>query len=126
MLGQECYDIINESGIRVHPPVGAFYLFLDFSVFKDKLEKHGIKDSPTLCEKLLEEKHVALVPGRSFGRPVEELTARLAYVNFEGASALSASENIPLDSPLPDDFTRKWCGDVLTGTIAIAGWISGL
>jgi aspartate aminotransferase len=92
----------------------------------EKLEKRGIKDSPTLCERLLEEKHVALVPGRSFGRPVEELTARLAYVNFDGASALSASENIPLDLQLPEKFTLKWCGDVLSGSHAIAEWVAGL
>jgi aspartate aminotransferase len=125
-LGHECYEIISEAGIRVHPPEGAFYLFLDFSPFRDKLEKHGIGDSPTLCEKLLEEKHVALVPGRSFGRPPEELTARLAYVNFNGAQALSASEKTPLDSGLPDDFTEKCCEDVLAGSRVIAAWVLSL
>ncbi|UCF07707.1 MAG: pyridoxal phosphate-dependent aminotransferase [Thermoplasmata archaeon] len=125
-IGGECHTILSEAGICVHPPEGAFYLFLDFSPFKDRLAKHGIKDSPALCEKLLGEKHVACVPGRSFGRPAEELTARLAYVDFDGATALSASENIPLDSILPDDFTQKWCGDVLTGSKAIAQWVTNL
>jgi aspartate aminotransferase len=125
-LGQECHTILTEAEIQAHPPEGAFYLFLDFSPFKDKLAKLGIKDSPTLCEKLLEEKHVALVPGTSFGRPSEELTARLAYVDFDGASALSASENFSLDSKLPHDFTQKWCGEVLTGVRAIAEWVLGL
>ena len=65
---------------------------------------------------------MAVLPGVAFQRPAEELTARLAYVNFDGAKALSASETIPLDQPLPDDFFNRWCGDVLEATQRIVEW----
>jgi aspartate aminotransferase len=125
-LGRECHLILSEAGIRVHAPVGAFYLFPDFTPFADKLSKHGFINSRILCEKLLEEKKVALVPGESFGRPGNELTARLAYVNFDGAKALTASENIPLDQKLPENFTHMWCEDVIEGTRIVADWVSHL
>ena len=43
-------------------------------------------------QKLLEDTGVALLPGSVFGRPEDELTARFAYVDFDGAKALAAVE----------------------------------
>jgi len=51
-------------GISVHPPQGAFYAFCDLQ----GLGPVGKDDGP-FCEKLLEEAHVATVPGFAFGAP---------------------------------------------------------
>lgn len=123
-LGRRCAESLDRAGARVRPPVGAFYLFPDFSPFGERLAERGIQDSNTLCERLLEETGVAVLPGIAFQRPTEELTARLAYVNFDGAKALSASETIPLDQPLSDDFFNRWCGDVLEATRRIVEWVA--
>ncbi len=123
-LGQRCAESLERAGARVRPPVGAFYLFPDFSPFGQRLAERGIQDSNSLCEHLLEETGVAVLPGTAFQRPAEELTARLAYVNFDGAKALSASETIPLDQPLSDDFFNRWCGDVLEATRHIVEWVA--
>jgi aspartate aminotransferase len=125
ILGKQCHEILTGAGIRIHPPSGAFYLFLDFSPLSDDLSKRGINDSASLCKDLLEKKQVAILPGVNFGRDPKELTARMAYVNFDGPNALAASENIPLDRSLPEDFTNKWCGDTLIGTQRIVDWIKG-
>lgn len=121
-LGNRCADIIAESGIKVFPPVGAFYLFLDFTPLADNLSKRGINDSATLCERLLEETGVALLPGESFERPPGELTARMAYVDFDGAAALKGSEKVPLAKNLPDDFPDKLCPKVVTASRLIGEW----
>ncbi|MHC4236208.1 MAG: hypothetical protein ACYSUQ_13915, partial [Planctomycetota bacterium] len=71
----------------------------------------------------LTETGVAVLPGSAFARPALELTARLAYVHFDGARALAASENTPLDQELPQDFAERWCDNVLTGVRRIAEWI---
>ena len=42
------------------------------------------------------------MPGSAFGRPENEFTARLAYVNFDGARALNLSKkskSIDLSAP---------------------------
>src|SRR5665648_453574 len=100
-LGGECHRILTQGGVRVHPPEGGFYLFLDFTPLVDVLARRGIKDSTGLCERLLMETGVAILPGVVFGRPSGELTARLSYVNFDGAKALAHSETIPLHLDLP-------------------------
>lgn len=122
-LGRQCVDILQEAGIHVHPPVGAFYLFLDFSPLESDLSRRGIDSGAALCSRLLEETGVALLPGEVFARSREELTARLSYVDFDGAAALAASENIPLDEPLPRDFLRRWCANVIEGNERIAQWV---
>lgn len=123
-LGNQCAGKLSQAGVTVQPPVGAFYLFLDFSPFSERLKERAINDSTTLCNRLLEETGVAILPGSAFERPAEELTARLAYVDFDGAKALTASETIPLEQPLPDDFTESWCQKVLSATELIIDWLS--
>lgn len=112
-----------DAGIRVHPPQGAFYLFLDFTPLSKILASRGIRDSEMLCERLLEETGVAILPGVVFQRPQQELTARLAYVNFDGSKALAASETIPLDEQLPPDFIDRQCPDTVTAIENIVAWL---
>lgn len=124
-LGQRCTTLLQQAGVRVHAPVGAFYLFPDFSPLAESLVKRGIHDGETLCERLLEDTGVALLPGAVFQRPPEELTARLAYVGFDGAKALAASETLPLDQELPADFIDRWCRDVVRATQCLVDWLTG-
>jgi aspartate aminotransferase len=122
-LGCWCCDTLNDAGLRVHAPQGAFYLFIDFSPYAEPLREMGIRDSATLCERLLADIGIAILPGTEFERPKEELTARLAYVNFDGARALAASETLPLDEHLPDDFIRTWSPDTLIAIEKMVDWL---
>ena len=58
-------------GVRCPTPQGAFYLYPDVSAFFGAETPDGetIEDSEDLCFYLLEEHHVALVPGTAFGAP---------------------------------------------------------
>lgn len=123
VLGMRCASMIREAGISVFDPVGGFYLFLDFNGLGDRMAQRGIHDSPALCDHLLEDTGVALLPGEAFGRPREELTARMAYVDFDGARALTAGETNALDQPLPEDFTDRWCEKVITAVRLITQWV---
>ncbi len=51
-------------GIRCTKPEGAFYVYPNVSAY---LKKDGLADSTKLAERLLDEVHVALVPGPAFG-----------------------------------------------------------
>ena len=121
-LGQRCARILQAAGVRVHAPVGAFYLFPDFAPFAARLAQRGITNSDALCEALLRDTGVAVLPGAAFQRPREELTARIAYVGFDGAQALTASEAIPLDHALPAAFIERWCGDMLEAVQRMTSW----
>ena len=63
-------DGLNRLGLSTFEPRGAFYAFPD-------IRASGMDDE-TFCQKLLEEKHVAVVPGNSFG-PGGEGFARACY-----------------------------------------------
>ncbi len=116
-------EILREAGILVHSPDGAFYLFLDFSPLTEKLKEKGITGSRVLCEKLLEDTGVAILPGEAFQRPPEELTARLAFVNFDGSKSLAMSETIPISEDLPEDFADNCCFSVIQGIKEIIAWV---
>lgn len=122
-LAEKSIKILREAGIKVHSPDGAFYLFPDFTPLAPVLMKHGITTSSELCEKLLKDTGVAILPGESFQRPSNELTARLAFVNFNGAKALSISETIPLYEKLPDKFSTNCCVSVIEAVEKIAHWL---
>ncbi len=121
-LGNECARLLAENGIRVHRPEGAFYLFIDFSPFEERFRARGLTGSASVCARLLEETGVAILPGEDFLRPPEEFTARLAYVNFDGARALAACESIPLDEALPGSFILEYCREPLEAMEKLVEW----
>jgi aspartate aminotransferase len=125
MLGRRGAAILSEAGIGVHRPDGGFYLFLDFTPLGEQMAERGITSGAVLCERLLSEAGVAVLPGAAFARPRKELTARLAYVDFDGARTLAASEHRPLDQDLPDDFAERWCWHTLEGLQRVAAWARG-
>lgn len=65
-------------GLSLPAPEGAFYAFIDCSTAMERMQ---IATATELCSRLLEEAHVALVPGEAFG---EKYTT---YVRFSFASS---------------------------------------
>lgn len=123
-LGRFCTTELNAAKIRVDPPRGAFYVFPDFGDLHEPLAARGISTSEELCERLLEDTGVALLPGTAFGRPPEELTARLAYVDFDGAAALASVEALPADSAISPELLRANCAGVMTAVERICDWVA--
>lgn len=123
-LGQRLARDLTQAGARVEPPQGGFYLFPDLSAFQAKLAARDIRTSDVLCERLLAETGVAILPGCDFGRPVDELTVRLAYVNFDGGQALDAVRELAPDEPPNDDFLRAYCAESLEGVARLCEWLS--
>ncbi len=123
-LGADITARLRAADVRLETPKGGFYLWLDLSVHAEALAARGITDSSTVCERLLQETGVAILPGSAFERPASELTVRLAYVDFDGGAALSASARTPLNEPLPSDDLGTTCGKVLEGIDALCAWLT--
>jgi aspartate aminotransferase len=122
LLGKETAGILKKGNILVNDPTGGFYLFLDFKPLQGKLHARGITRSDILCEQLLNDCGVAILPGSDFNRLPAELSARLSYVDFDGAKALAASYTIPLHENLPADFLSVYCANVIEAVHKIAEW----
>ncbi|MGB0592035.1 MAG: pyridoxal phosphate-dependent aminotransferase [Myxococcota bacterium] len=124
-LGAAITERLRGADVQLEAPQGAFYLWLDFSRHATALAARGIRDSPTLCERLLQDTGVAILPGAAFERRSDELTARLAYVDFDGGRALEVSAQAPLTSPPPEALLTEACARVIDGIDALCAWLQG-
>ena len=123
-LGAVITQRLRDAQVRLESPQGAFYLWLDFSHHAEALAARGIEDSVTLCEQLLQDTGVAMLPGAAFERSASELTGRLAYVDFDGEAALEMSATAPLDGPPPAGLISGPCARVVAGVDALCSWVT--
>ncbi|GAB4204018.1 MAG: pyridoxal phosphate-dependent aminotransferase [Sandaracinaceae bacterium] len=119
-LGRFTARRLQSYGVRCAQPTGGFYVFADF---EPALQRPAFTGSVALCERLLEDTGVALLPGEAFGRPPAELTARVAYVDFDGPRALAAVGVIPKEQPVDETFLRRHCSPVVEAVERIGGWL---
>lgn len=113
-IGQYCFQHLSAAGIDVHPPEGGFYLFPDFSPLRKKLQAARIKTGADLCQRILAETGVALLPASAFGFAEEHLAARLAYVDFPNP-ATDQPFHVERDAPL-----------VVRGIELLCAWLDNL
>tara|TARA_B110000208_G_scaffold58800_1_gene76875 strand:- start:17 stop:1228 length:1212 start_codon:yes stop_codon:yes gene_type:complete len=74
---------LEEIGVKIHTPTGGFYYMADCSHMRERFARRGITTSKELTTRLLDEAHVAVLPGIDFLRPIEELSFRVAFVDFK-------------------------------------------
>jgi aspartate aminotransferase len=122
-LGARCARMLAAAGALVDTPHGGFYLFPDWTPLASPLRARGLLTSADLCQRLLEETGVAALPGSVFGRPAQELTLRLSYVDFDGAMALAAAREVGR-AAVGDAFVDAYCGRVVEAVDCMARWIA--
>ena len=122
-LSRIVMDMLNVLEIDVLPPQGGFYVFPDFDNYREPLARIGIQTSRDLCRQLLEDTGVAILPGSDFGQPEKELTARIAFVDFNGAEAL---ENYPEDGQVAEAFVGAHCARTIEAVRRIVDWVASL
>lgn len=120
-LGRHLAGRLRAARVRCPDPDGGFYLFADFNELRERLKRRGVHTSVELCERILQDTGVAILPGADFGRPEDELTARLAYVDFDGTAALNA---LPETDEPDEAWLRAHCSDTVVAVEHIADWAS--
>jgi len=120
VLGNTMTKRLRSMGCTLPDSQGGFYLFPDFSLFRDLLFERGIQTSRDLCKHLLDEAGVACLPGTDFGRPATELTVRMAYVDFDGDQALRAAAS---GAAVDEGFLQEYCPNLLNAMDRIEGWL---
>ena len=126
VLGNFMANRLKTKNITMPAPKGAFYLFPNFSFYREKLASKGILTSFELCETLLQETGIAILPGMDFGRQPEELTCRLAYVDFNGELVLNKAMNEYSNNDVNIDFLKKYCGKMVEATTKLEEWLDTL
>ena len=124
-LGNYVYQTLTQANIGCTSPQGGFYILVDFSFYKDQLFKLDLKESVSLADHLLEHYGVALLPGVDFYFSPNEFIFRLAYVDFNGKTALAEyqkNKNIPLDLK----FIKTFAPNIFNGVQKIIDFVNSL
>ena len=126
VVGEYLHRRLTSMNVPTQKPEGAFYLFPDFSAYQDSLARHDIKTSPALCNTLLEDTGVAILPASDFGFPPDNLSARLAFVDFDGAGALALAGGSYGEKDLDDPFVEEACPRLKLAMDRLEDWLGKL
>lgn len=123
-IGHYVADQLRDAGADVALPEGGFYLFPDVTALRaHRPVLRDIPDSTALCERLLQDIGVAVLPGVVFGRPAEELTLRLSYVNFDGELLLRRVVRHECDETFPVPLIEAYCPELVEATRRFCEWL---
>ena len=115
-VGNYVYNNLKSNKVLINPPQGAFYLMPEF--LNSKYE-----NSTRLCEAILDETGVAMLPASEFGFSPKKMLTRLSYIDFNGAEFLKA----PASNKLLDDvIIEKYAPNVVTGVEKLSNWAKNL
>ena len=115
-VGTFVYNNLKSNKILINPPQGAFYLMPEF---KNKKYKNSAK----LCDAILSETGVALLPGSDFGFKPNKMLARLSYTDFDGVRFFN---NVKDYNSIDDDMVKKYAPNVVEGVSKLSNWAKNL
>lgn len=122
-LSHYCVGLLNAANLTVEMPDGAFYLFPSFEHYRSCLLSKDLTTSKALCEKVLVDTGVAMLPGSDFGCPSSEFSIRLALVDFDGERALAAAAGVPIGEDLDHKFLCAYCHPVVEAIEHVVEWV---
>ena len=115
-LGKYVYNKLKSNKVLINPPQGAFYLMPEF-----KNKKY--KSSSKLCEAILNETGVAMLPGSDFGFKPDKMLTRLSYTDFDGTKFFRSVVNY---NSIDDDMIKKYAPNVVEGVSKLSNWAKNL
>ena len=115
-VGTYVYNNLKSNKVLINPPQGAFYLMPEF-----KNKKY--KTSSELCEAILNETGVAMLPGSDFGFNPKKMLARLSYTDFDGVEFF---RNVSDYKSISQEMVKRYAPNVVEGTTKLSNWAKNL
>ena len=115
-VGNYVYNHLKSNKILITPPQGAFYLMPEFRSKK-------FKSSSQLCDTILTETGVAMLPGSDFGFHPKKMLARLSYTDFDG---IEFFRNISDYKSISEEMVKKYAPNIVEGTAKLSNWAKNL
>ena len=115
-VGNYVYNNLKSNKILMNPPQGAFYLMPEFKNKK-------FKSSSKLCEAILNETGVAMLPGSDFGFKPSKMITRLSYTDFDGVEFY---KNVSSDNSISDKLVKRYAPNVVEGVSKLSNWAKNL
>ena len=115
-VGSYVYSHLKSNKVLINAPQGAFYLMPEFPNKK-------FRSSRELCENILDDIVVAMLPASDFGFSSKRMLTRLCYIDFNGNEFLNAVRN---DKILSDEIIEKYAPNVVEGIKRLSNWAKNL
>ena len=115
-LGNYAVNNLKSNKILINSPQGAFYIMPEF------LNKK-YKNSAKLCDAILNETGVSMLPGSDFGFKPNKMLTRLSYTDFNGTKFLN---NVLSDTKVSDKLIEKYAPNVVDGIKKLSIWAKKL
>ena len=115
-VGNYVYNNLKSNKVLINPPQGAFYLMPEFKNKK-------FKTSSKLCEAILNDTGVAMLPGSDFGFSPKKMLTRLSYTDFDG---IEFFRNVSNCSMIDEEMIKKFAPNVVEGVNKLSNWAKNL
>ena len=115
-IGNYVYNNLKSNKVLINRPQGAFYLMPEFI-------NNKYKSSSKLCEVILNETGVAMLPGSDFGLKPKKMVTRLSYTDFKGVEFF---RNVTNYNSISNDMIEKYAPNVVEGIKKLSNWAKNL
>ncbi len=111
-VGNYVYENLKSNNVLINKSQGGFYLLPEFINKK-------FSSSSELCNNILKETGVALLPGSDFGFSEKKMLARLSYTDFDGENFMN---NTVHNEEINYDKIKKYAPKIIEGTNRLKDW----
>ena len=111
-VGNYVYENLKSNKVLINKPQGGFYLMPEFLTKK-------FNSSSEMCNNILKETGVALLPGSDFGFDKNEMLARLSFTDFDGKNFMNKIEN---NQKIDDSLIVKLAPKIVEGVHKLKKW----
>ena len=115
-LGNYVYENLSSNNVLITKPQGGFYLMPEFINKK-------FNSSEEMCNDILNNTGVALLPGSDFGFNPDKMLARLSFTDFDGQEFMN---NIDVHEKIDEDLIKKFAPKVVEGVNKLKNWSESL
>ena len=115
-IGTYVCENLKSNVVNILKPEGGFYLFPEFINTK-------FLTSSEMCQNILNDTGVALLPGSDFGLDKKKMIARLSYTDFNGDAFL---KNISGSKNLDNVDLKKYAPNIVDGVNKLKEWSNSL
>ena len=111
-VGNYVYENLKSNNVLINKPQGGFYLMPEFINKK-------FSTSTELCNNILKETGVALLPGSDFGFSETKMLARLSYTDFDGENFMNSTVH---NEEINFEKIKKYAPKIIEGTNRLKDW----
>ena len=111
-VGKYVYSNLKSNKVLINEPQGGFYLMPEFL-------NNKFKTSSEMCDSILKDTGVALLPGSDFGFNSNKMLARLSFTDFDGQEFM---EQIEDNQKVDDVMINKFAPKIVEGVDKLKKW----